>query len=205
MPRLFAGLELPEAVARRLALVAGPLPGTRWIAPEDLHLTLRFAGDVDNAVARELDAELGRIETSAFELHVKGLGVFGGREPRTLWAGFAPSDPLMHLQRACERACRNVGLPPDPRAFEPHVTLARLKGTRPEVLARFLGDRGGLDVTPFRVTRLVLFNARTSVGGGPYGITATFPFAGEFDEDDLEAMHDDSGDEESRHGGGRER
>lgn len=183
MPRLFVGLELPREVRERLAVLSAPLPGARWIAPENMHVTLRFAGDVDAPTARELMRELSRIEMPGFELRIAGLGVFGGRDPRSLWAGVERSEPLERLQRAAERACRAAGLPPDPRNFEPHVTLARLKGTRPDVLARFLGDRGGLLVRPFRVTRFVLFNSRPSVGGGPYGITASYPFLGEIDED----------------------
>lgn len=191
MPRLFAGLELPSLVRQRLALVSAPLPGARWIDAADLHLTLRFAGDVDPPTARELIRELGEAHMPGFELQIVGLGVFGGRDPRALWAGVRRSEPLERLQRGCERACRNVGLPPEPRNFEPHITLARLKGSRPDAVARFLADRGGLALAPFRVTRFVLFNSRPGSGGGPYGITAAYPFAGEINEDDFDEHETD--------------
>ncbi|MEC9367856.1 MAG: 2'-5' RNA ligase family protein, partial [Pseudomonadota bacterium] len=66
-------------------------------------------------------------------------------------------------------------LPPEPRAFHPHVTLARLRGTRPEAVARFLQQRGAFSSAPFTVGRFVLFSSRASTGGGPYVVEEEYP------------------------------
>ena len=87
MPRLFAGIELPEDIQDLISDLETPIPGVRWIEADALHLTLRFAGDVDNPTARDLADELARIEVRAFEMRLKGLGTFGGKDPRALWAG----------------------------------------------------------------------------------------------------------------------
>lgn len=174
MPRLFVGLELPEPLRERLALVKGPLPGARWVDPDDMHLTLRFAGDVDNRTADELAGFLAGIDVDPFEIRITGLGAFGGNEPRTIHAAADGGLALDHLQKAVERAARSAGLAPEPRAFTPHVTLARLKGTPPEIVARFLGSRGRLEPLVFAVDRFVLFSSRPRQGGGPYVIEETF-------------------------------
>lgn len=174
MPRLFAALELSPMLRERLGLVRGPLPGARWIEPDDMHVTLRFFGDIDNHVADELVSFLDQIDSEPVPLHVRGLGVFGGKEPRTLWAGIEPCGPLERLQRAIERAARQAGLEPEPRAFKPHVTLARLRNCRAPVLARFMGSRGSLDCAPITVDRFVLMSSRPQVGGAPYALEEAF-------------------------------
>lgn len=175
MPRLFVGLELPEMVRIRLGLVRGPLPGAKWIEPEDMHITLRFAGEVDNRQADELVGFLDGINAAPFEVTVREVGAFGGREPRMIWAGIEGGPQLDQLQRAVERACRATGLEPEPRTFKPHVALARLRGTSPEVVARFLGSRARLAIEPFQVERFVLFSSKPRVGGGPYVVENVFP------------------------------
>jgi len=174
MPRLFVGLELPEMARFRLGIVQGPLPGAKWIAPEDMHITLRFAGDVDNRQADELVGFLDDVRATRFPLTIRDVGAFGGKEPRAVWAGVEGGAPLEGLQRAVERACRSAGLAPEPRSFKPHVTLARLKGTPPDAVARFLGSRARLAVEPFLVERFVLYSSKPRVGGGPYVIENVF-------------------------------
>ncbi len=87
MLRLFAGIEVPQAHRMRLGFVRAPLPSAKWVDPEDMHLTLRFAGDIDNRQATDFAEFLAAIEIRPFEVRIADLGVFGGREPRVLWAG----------------------------------------------------------------------------------------------------------------------
>src|ERR1700744_2236384 len=103
MPRLFTGLEIPPNVAQSLAMMRGGLPGARWIDPENYHLTLRFIGDIDDALAREIAGVLGRVQRGAFELRFDGLTSSGGRKPRAVVAVAAPVAPLMELQAEQER------------------------------------------------------------------------------------------------------
>ena len=178
MPRLFTCLEIPEAIRLRLSLIRAPLTGAKWIEAENMHITLRFVGDIDGRIADDFADALAEISAKPLTLTVQGVGAFGGREPRVLWAGVAAGPELDALYRAHERAARTAGLEPDPRDFKPHVTLARLRRTRPPAAARFLEENGGLRTEPFTVGRFVLMSARPGSGGGPYAVEAAYPFEG---------------------------
>jgi RNA 2',3'-cyclic 3'-phosphodiesterase len=177
MPRLFTAIELPEALALRLSMLRGGLASARWIDPENYHVTLRFAGDVDDVTAREFALALDAIEMPCFEMRLDGLGSFGGRKPRALWAGVAPNEPLAALQQAHERAARRAGLAPEPRNFHPHVTLARIRAAKPPAIAQWLERQGGFFAEPFTVQRFVLMSSRASTGGGPYIVEETYPLS----------------------------
>lgn len=179
MPRLFTAIEIPRSIAERLTMLRAGLSGARWIDPENYHLTLRFIGDVDGATARDFIHALGEVDSPPFDLNLDGLGSFGGRKPRTVFAGVGPSTALETLQRANERAARKAGLPPEGRNFKPHVTLARLRGSRPGAVAAYLEHQGGIVFERFTVTRFVLYSSRDSVGGGPYVIEAAYAFGDE--------------------------
>lgn len=175
MPRLFTGLEIPAEVAQTLSFLRGGLPGARWIDPENYHLTLRFIGDVDSAVAHEIASLLGRVNRASFDLRLDGLSSFGGRKPRAVVAAAAPSLGLIELQAEHERLLRRVGLEPEGRKFTPHVTLARLRDSSSRAVADYLAERGFFRSPQFRVGRFVLFSSRASTGGGPYVVEEAFP------------------------------
>ncbi|MGE0022631.1 MAG: RNA 2',3'-cyclic phosphodiesterase [Hyphomicrobium sp.] len=178
MPRLFTAIAIPPELADALADLAMPLAGARWVEPEDMHLTLRFAGDIDNPTADEFHAALSSIDEPSFTLTLSGFGAFGGQQPRSLWAGVAESPWLEALARANERAARSAGLPPEKHPFKPHVTLARLRGTRPEAVARALEELGAFTSAPFQVESFALFSSKPKVGGGPYVVEDTFALRG---------------------------
>ena len=178
MPRLFTAIEIPRSVRQHLALMRAPLPGARWIEAEDMHLTLRFAGDIDARTADEFADLLADIRGRPFTIAIKGVGAFGGREPRVLWAGVEAGPELDALYRAIERAARAVGLEADARGFKPQVTLARMRGAREHVVARFLEENGDLRTEPFVATHFVLMSARPGSGGPPYGVEVVYPFEG---------------------------
>src|SRR6056297_4180646 len=121
MPRLFTGIEIPQNIAVDLESLHQPLPSTRWIDPDDLHLTLRFGGDIPPPLADEWVANLERIDFDPFPLRLNGLATFGGDSPRTLYAAVEPSPELADLARAHEKAARRAGLPPETRKFTPHI------------------------------------------------------------------------------------
>src|SRR5262249_24116914 len=141
MPPIFTGLELPPDVARSLAMLRGGLPGARWIDSEDYHVTLRFIGDVDDTVAREVASLLGTISRPPLELRHDGLSSFGGRRPRAVIATLAPTTALMELQAEHERLMQRAGLQPEGRKFTPHVTLARLRDSSSRQVADYLATR----------------------------------------------------------------
>ncbi|MGJ8572917.1 MAG: RNA 2',3'-cyclic phosphodiesterase [Hoeflea sp.] len=168
MPRLFTALEIPREAALSLSLLRGGLPGARWLSTESCHITLRFIGDIDGPTADELINAFDRIDRSSFSLTLSGLGCFGSKKPHSIWAGVSPSPELKALQAEIERICQRHGLPPDPRRFWPHVTLARLRNARLGDVVKYLGGRGDFCTLPFDVGRFVVMSSRDSVGGGPY-------------------------------------
>jgi 2'-5' RNA ligase len=175
MPRLFTALEIPRSAAMSLSLLRGGLPGARWIDVENYHITLRFIGDVDGRTADEVVDRLDRIDRPEFSLTLNGIGSFGSKKPHSIWAGVSSAPELHALQGEIERICQRIGLPPDPRKFTPHVTLARLKASRVEDVVHYLGGRGDFHTMPFRIGRFVLLSSRDSVGGGPYLTEEVFP------------------------------
>ncbi|WP_027487012.1 RNA 2',3'-cyclic phosphodiesterase [Allorhizobium undicola] len=175
MPRLFTALEIPRSAALSLSLLRGGLPGARWIDVENYHITLRFIGDVDGRTADEIVDRLDRIERPEFSLTLNGIGSFGSKKPHSLWAGVQPNAEMSALQGEIERICQRIGLPPDPRKFTPHVTLARLKSARLDDVIHYLSGRGNFHTAPFAVSRFVLMSSRESVGGGPYLTEEVFP------------------------------
>jgi RNA 2',3'-cyclic 3'-phosphodiesterase len=110
MPRLFTALEIPADVGQSLALLRGGLPGARWIDPENYHLTLRFIGDVDEVLAREVAYLLTGIRRPAFRVQLDGLDSFGGHKPRAVVAPAQPVRELIELQAEHERLMQRVGL-----------------------------------------------------------------------------------------------
>jgi len=175
MPRLFTALEIPKDAALSLSLLRGGLAGARWIDVENYHITLRFIGDVNGRTADEVVTALDRVHRPEFYLTLCGMGSFGSRKPHSLWAGVAASPDLMALQSEIERICQRLGLPADSRKFTPHVTLARLRGTRLDDVAHYLDARANFRSNTFRVCRFVLMSSRESTGGGPYVIEEAYP------------------------------
>jgi RNA 2',3'-cyclic 3'-phosphodiesterase len=175
MPRLFTALEIPRHVGDSLAIMRGGLPGARWIDPDNYHLTLRFIGDIDDALARDIAGLLGRVQRRSFELRLDGLSSFGGRKPRALVATATPIAPLIELQAEQERLLQRMGLEPEGRKYTPHVTLARLRDASSRDVADYLAARAHYRSASFAASRFVLFSSRSSVGGGPYVVEADYP------------------------------
>jgi 2'-5' RNA ligase len=176
MPRLFTGLEIPAGVGRELSHYRGGLQGARWVDPENYHITLRFIGDIDDAVARDvLSALEDRRHRDPIAVTLDRLETFGGDRPRAVFARAVPTPELQDLQAEQERLIRRVGLPPEKRKFTPHVTLARLRDSSPIDVAGYIATRGHFPRLTFTAEQFVLFSARESVGGGPYVVEAAYP------------------------------
>ena len=178
MPRLFSGLELPDDIKDQLSDLEVPLPGASWIEEDNLHITLRFAGDIDNRLAHEFAEELARIDIDLFDLALEGVHVIGGNDPKILYAGLSASPPLEALARAHERAARSAGLAAETRPFKPHITLARLRNVSIPDLTRFLRAHALLRSRRFVIEEFVLFSSKPKTGGGPYAIEESFPLRG---------------------------
>lgn len=179
MPRLFTALEIPAEIGQQLSAYRGGLPGARWIDPEHYHVTLRFIGDVDHGVARDVFSVLGEgRERPPIAVTLDALGSFGGQRPRSLFARALPMPDLCGLQAEQERLIRRVGLEPETRKYTPHVTLARLRrDASASDVAGYIATRGRFPRLTFTASRFVLFSSRDSVGGGPYVVEAAYPLS----------------------------
>ncbi len=177
MPRLFTGLEIPPEIAATLRQFQGGLRGARWIEPSDLHITLRFLGDVDGTVAEDVNAALQAADMRcSLTVTLDALASFGGDKPRAIIATVRPDPPLTELQAAHERIAREAGAAPERRKFTPHVTLGRLRReVQAADVAEYLAESGLFASLRFPVSRVALFSARDSTGGGPYVVEAAYP------------------------------
>ncbi len=127
MHRLFVALRPPEPVRDALVDMMEALDNARWVDEENLHLTLRFVGEVERRVAEDLAGALARIAFAPFAVKLAGIGHFTRKGvPKAVHARAEPSSPLLALRAQVERACIAAGMPPETRAFVPHVTIARL-------------------------------------------------------------------------------
>ena len=176
MIRLFVGIAIPPAYGELLARRCTGLVDARWIDPANMHVTLRFIGDIDEGAADDVDASLATIEAPAFDLRLSGFGSFGSeRRMRAVWAGIEPSPVLVHLHDKVESAVVRAGFPPEGRKFSPHVTLARLKGTSPTQVRDFVETQDDLAATPFPVRHFTLFKSHLSHSGASYRPAAEYP------------------------------
>lgn len=184
MIRLFYGLALPDSVIRSLASHQNGLPGVRWIAPEALHLTLRFVGKVDEALAEELDRtlaeRLARRPHPPLDLRIKGLGIFGdAHRKHTLWAAVERSTPLLALQKTVETVCQYVGLEPEGRVYSPHITLGKVtQREHAQAVKDFVAPMIDQPNLSFSVDQLSLFRSHLRPDGAQYDVVATIPLTG---------------------------
>lgn len=184
MIRLFVALSLPAVVRQRLSLLCSGLSGARWQRPDQFHMTLRFIGEVDGRRARDIADALDQVIIDPFDLTIAELGVFGDkRRPQVLWAGIRPQPELDRLQGKIEMALQRVGLPPERRKFQPHVTLARLRDANAERIAAFLGRQGAFALPPFQVEGFTLFSSFLSQSGAIYRPEAEYYFSDVWDDE----------------------
>jgi 2'-5' RNA ligase len=168
MIRLFVALALPDAVAEPLMLLQAGVPGARWMERDQLHLTLRFIGEVDGRDAAAIDDALSLIRSPRFTLQLKGVGEFGGKSPRALWAGVGSDTDLVHLQRKIESAMQRIGIEAEERKFKPHVTLARLRAAPAGRVMDYLADHALYASAPFEVNTFILYSSQLSQNGSLY-------------------------------------
>lgn len=175
MLRLFVAIRPPVAIRARLLAAMGGISGARWQSEDQLHLTLRFIGEVDRHRAGDIHAALGGIHQPPFEIALRGIGHFDRRGwPDAVWAGVAPHEPLKALHNKVDAALTRVGVPPDQRAFLPHITLARLKRSSGPV-GNLLEEAGGLGSPLFTVDHFALFESVLTPDGAVYSILERYP------------------------------
>jgi 2'-5' RNA ligase len=176
MLRLFVAIPLPETVQDQLERLAFGIPGASWAPAENMHITLRFIGEVSEAEAHDIDAALTAIRAPAFDLTIESVGHLGSlRQARALWAGIARNAALAHLREKVESAVVRAGQPPEGRKFVPHVTLARIRGETGHHLANFLAHHSMLRIGPITVEHFALMRSHLRREGALYESLADYP------------------------------
>src|SRR3954449_1548616 len=177
MHRLFVAIRPPAAIRAILLGAMGGISGARWQSEDQLHLTLRFIGEVDRHLAGDIHAALGAVHQPGFEMALNGIGAFDRRGwPDAVGAGIPPHEPLKALHKKVDAALTRVGVAPDQRAFLPHITLARLKRSS-GTLGNLLQQVGGLTSPPFTVDHFALFESALTPDGAVYTLVERYSLA----------------------------
>ena len=166
MPRLFIAIDLPDTIQKNLAAMSFGIPGARWVAPDQIHLTVRFIGKVDGVLFHDIKNGLEEVRIPPFDLRLKGVGHFPPRgAPRVIWVGLEKSEALQILRKKIDAALLKIGVEPEGRKFSPHITLARLKKTPLQKIADFLSGNGMFSQEPFQVDDFLLYSSTITPKG----------------------------------------
>ncbi|HXP63154.1 MAG TPA: RNA 2',3'-cyclic phosphodiesterase [Dongiaceae bacterium] len=177
--RLFVALALPDSVKADLAGLAEPLRGVSWTRPAQLHLTLRFLGDVTADGAGRIEERLAAIRVESFIIPVEGLGAFPPKgPPRVIWVGVGAGHPhLFQLRQRLDDALLATGIDFDVRFFQPHITLARCDEGGAPAFSPWLRRHRDFSAGPFKVRAFDLCSSRLSPQGAEHGLKRRFPLA----------------------------
>lgn len=181
MIRLFAGIEFPENIKEQLYSLRGGVPGAVWTERENLHITLRFIGNIDEDDAGYLHDGLAQIQAPAFSLAMTQVGFFAtGSQMRHLWAGVSYYQPLDFLHDKIESVVNRHGLGADKHKFHAHATLAKLYGTTAEDVQKFIEYNNLFRSDEFYIDHFTLFSShpRTDGDGSYYRVEAQYPLFG---------------------------
>ncbi len=176
MYRLFIAIDFPDTVKDDLANMCFGVPGAKWVPKDQMHLTIRFIGDVDEAGYHAVSSGLSDVNASRFEIVLKGVGYFPPRnKPRVLWAGLEKSEALMELRDFVESSLRECGIPPEERKFAAHVTLARLAPNPTlSAITGFLSANGLFSTQPVPVEEFHLYSSVLTNTGAIHRREATY-------------------------------
>ena len=189
--RLFVALEIPSDVREKLAALIRDLRNVepqssrhraRWVKPENLHVTLKFIGEVPPEKVDAIRTTLSDVRSSQpVELRFRGLGFFPSeKRPRVFWAGMEASPNLAPLAAEIEAGLEKLGIPREKREYTPHLTLARLDppGISDELRCA-VQQNAARDFGAFRTREFHLIQSKLKPSGAEYTSLQTFPFAAE--------------------------
>src|SRR5882762_1398467 len=182
--RLFVALEIPSAVRENLAALVKSLravsPQTRCARPENVHVTLKFIGEVAAARLAAIRSALAGVRSEqSVTLDFRGLGFFPNeKHPRVFWAGIEASPNLKTLAADIDKATEKLGIPVEKRHFSPHLTLARFESPRlPEKLRAAIEENAACDFGSVRTSQFHLIESKLKSTGAEYTTVESFPIA----------------------------
>jgi 2'-5' RNA ligase len=185
--RAFLGIGLPAGVREEIATATAPLRALHapvaWTAPENLHITLDFLGDISPERVAIVERSMRVVASGIgpFSLTAEGGGVFPGtRNPRVLWVGFLePLELVRQLQQNMGNALSGAGFPREDRPFHPHITVGRTRGALPPAWGeRFVQVLSGKGFGVVPVSSFTLYESRLGPGGAAYTPLCDFRLEG---------------------------
>ena len=176
MIRIFIAIDIADSIRRDIAGLGRSLPDTRSVPVDQLHLTLKFIGEVEGSRVLDIQEALLDIVRPAFSLCLKGVGTFPPRGlPRILWAGVDPHEQVVALRNAIERKLFEIDVPRERQKFSPHLTLARLKNCPIKRLQEFLAGNAMLRTAEFSVEQFHLYKSQLTKSGAIHTILQSYP------------------------------
>ena len=178
--RLFVSIDLPPSIEKALVDLDPRIRGVRWVAGDQMHLTLGFFPDVTRDVELALREKLSAIEFRPFFLPIEGVGTFPSKgPPKIIWIGVGQGHPhLFQLHKRVQEAALAVGLEADLRPWHPHVTLARCRDVPGGALRKFLKSNAQLDAGMFRVDAFHLYCSELTPAGPIHTCELSIPGSG---------------------------
>jgi len=177
--RLFVAVDLPPAVRQQVASLCFGLPGVRWVPEEQIHLTLRFIGEVNGNIFHDIREGLAEIRFPAFDMRLQGVGYFPPRRaPKVIWVGVEKNEALARLRNRVESTLVRIGLEPEGRKFAPHITLGRLKETPLPKVAAYLAGYDAFGTDAFPVEEFRLYSSTLTSDGATHTVEAEYPLQG---------------------------
>jgi len=181
--RLFVALEIPSAMRENLAALLKTLravsPQTRWVRPENLHVTLKFIGEAPEAKLAAIRSALaGARSDQPVTVDFRGLGFFpNDKHPRVFWAGIEASPNLKTLAADIDNGTEKLGIPREQRTFSPHLTLARFEPPGlPEKLRSAIHENATRNFGTLRATKFHLIESKLKPSGAEYTTLESFAF-----------------------------
>lgn len=189
--RLFIALDLSIAVVEQMMAIQAQLQDQlastqpharlRWVSPENIHATLKFIGEVDEAIVDPLSSKLGELVQPLFPFQVEsvGVGAFPSpTKPRVLWTGMDAkgAEVLSLLHQMLDRELQQLGFPAETLEFKPHITLARVKSAQPVDLSAIQERFGAHRFGTSTVKDIILYESELTQHQGPrYTVLGRFP------------------------------
>ena len=176
--RLFTAIDLPEEAKRSVSRLCRGVPGVRWVNPDQLHLTLRFIGEVDRRLFERIKVNLADIVSPPVTLTLQSVGSFPvSGPPRVLWVGIERTEALVSLHTQVEQVMVASGCDAETRRFSPHITLARLKDIPRSLVVPYLAEHASFIEGPVEVREFLLYSSLLSRQGSRHTVEASYPLA----------------------------
>ncbi|MEZ4667601.1 MAG: RNA 2',3'-cyclic phosphodiesterase [Anaerolineae bacterium] len=181
MPRLFVALDLPDEVKKQITNLYYNIDGLRWVKVEQLHLTLRFIGEVTDKQEEAIRSSLGAVQAAPFSFQLTGIGQFPGRgKPRVIWVGVTPHTQLTSLHHQIEARIQSIGYGATDTSFSPHITMARVKFVSDASLAllkQFFDTHRAFKTDAIHIDHFTLYSSTLSSEGASYKAEAIYSLA----------------------------